>query len=122
MLGICGVLLLLAGCVGLGNNPVATYQKIGERYLIEVTGRRAGWAHDLSKLESYDDRWTFDVPRIDGKIDGTEIRQKVGFYPYVGAITIQGQKMVVKLSVDNYIRHRLDREEWNGSYTLVEKK
>ena len=121
MLPLLGLSLLLAGC-GLGNNPVAIYQKIGDRYLIEVSGRRAGWSHDLTKRESYTARWTFDVPRIDGKIDGKEIRQKPGFYSYVGSITIQDKKMVVRLSVDNYIRHRLDPEEWNGSYTLVEKK
>jgi hypothetical protein len=113
--------IALAGCVGLGNNPVAAYQKIGDRYLIEVTGRRAGWSHDLTKLESYDDRWTFDVPRIDGKIDGKEIRPKPGFLPYVGAITIQGKNMVVSLKVDNYVYKKLEREDYNGSYTLMEK-
>ncbi|MBL9188433.1 MAG: hypothetical protein JNK23_13185 [Opitutaceae bacterium] len=121
VLTILGWVWLLGGCGGLGNNAVATYQKIGDRYLIEVTGRRAGWSHDLSRRESYTDRWTFDVPRINGKIDGKEILQRPGYYPYVGAITIADKKMVVSLSADNYDFRRLEFVEWNGRYTLVEK-
>jgi hypothetical protein len=122
VLSFLSFLLLVSGCLGLGNNQLATFQKIGDRYLIEVTGRRASWSHDLSSLKSYDSSWTFDVPRIDGKIDGKEIRPKPGFLPYVGAITIQSGKMVVDLKVDNYVYHKFEREDWNGSYTLVEKK
>ena len=43
MLTLLGLVVLFAGCVGLGNIPVATYQRIGDRYLIEVTGKRAAW-------------------------------------------------------------------------------
>ena len=114
----------LAGCISANNDQVATYQKVGDRYVIEVTGTRVGMAHDVGQLlehKTYKDRWQFDVPRIEGKIEGKEIRPKPGTYPYVGSITIHERKMIVKLFLDNYDFHRLDAEEYNGSYILVEK-
>jgi hypothetical protein len=125
LLPLVGLLLYFSGCVSAGNNQVATYQKIGDRYLIEVSGTRTEMAHDpieLLKHKTYETRWQFDVPRIDGKIDGKEIRPKKGFLPYVGTITIHGSKMTVSLSSDNYVYKKLERVDWNGSYTLVEKK
>ena len=81
--------------------------------------------HEISQIpnqQSFKERCQFDVPRIEGKIDGKEIHEKPGYYSYVGSITVHGKEMVVKLSADNYDFHRLDRVEWNGTYTLVEKK
>lgn len=80
--------------------------------------------HDLKDLigsKQYSESTEYDVPRVEGKIDGKEIRQKPGFYPYVGSIAIRGENMVVNLSADNYDFHRLDRDYWSGTYTLIEK-
>jgi hypothetical protein len=125
MLSFLGLSSFFAGCVGIENDRVATYQKIDERYLIEVSGTRTAMAHDPSALlrhKTYQKLWQFDVPRVEGKIDGSEIRQKPGFLPYVGSITIHAKKMVVSLAADNYSYHELETVEWNGSYTLIEKK
>ena len=85
-----------------------------------------GMAHDpvgLLQHKTYRESWTFDVPRIDGKIDGKEIPpREQGNCGYIGTISIHDGKMTVSLSFDNYDFHRLDRFSWNGSYTLVEKK
>ncbi|MCX6950866.1 MAG: hypothetical protein NTV51_01570 [Verrucomicrobia bacterium] len=124
---IAALSALLGGCVlvaaaSAGNDEIATYRKVGDRYLIEVTGTRVGVSHDLSKHESYTDSCQFDVPRIEGKIDGQEIRPKKGFLPYVGSIKIRGKEMIVDLQADNYVYHKRERVGWNGRYTIVEKE
>ncbi len=121
---VLGLALFSAGCILLGvqHDKIATYQKIGDRYLIEVTGVGIEWSHDLTQHSRVKESWQFDVPRIDGKIDGREIRQRQGFLPYVGTISIQDNVMTVSLSADNYYYKQLEKEEWNGRYTLVEKK
>lgn len=121
--------LVLAGCVWPGNWPhhddVATYKPVGDRYVIEVYGRALAYSDEIINIVSpktYRTSQQYDVPRIEGKIDGNEIRQKPGYYKYVGSITIHDKEMVIDLSTNNYDEHRLDRDHWSGSYTLVEKK
>jgi len=121
-MGILSLVLVFAACALPGNNQVATYRKVGDHYSIEVYGTRAAWSHDLTGIQSYGDGWAFDVPRIDGTIDGKEIPRPPKTYPLVGTVTIQGSQMVISLSLDKYDLNRQDPIDWNGRYTLVEKK
>jgi hypothetical protein len=119
------VAFLLSGCLRLGRDKIATYQKDGGRYVTELTAATLGMAHDPISLlgvgsKPFKINEQFDVPRIEGKIDGKEILSRG--YGYVGTTLIRDGKMTVSLSIDHYDFHRLDPVEWNGRFTLVEEK
>ncbi|MDR2240710.1 MAG: hypothetical protein LBE33_09730 [Zoogloeaceae bacterium] len=103
------------------NDPIATYRKEGDRYIVEVTGKRLVIAHGSFKFVTVDDKNEFNLPRIEGVIDGSEIHQKPGYYLYAGKIEIRGNIMSVKLSYINSDDNRLDPTVWNGKYILEEK-
>jgi hypothetical protein len=70
--------------------------------------------------KTYPTSQQFDLPRIEGLIEGREIHQKPGHYPYLGSISIHDAKMSVNLSFDNYDDKRIEPCSWNGTYVLVE--
>jgi TonB family protein len=115
--------VLFGGCMLANRNyDDATFRKIGRRYLIEVSGKRRTASHDLQRWGTYEGFCQLDVPRIEGTIDGKEIHQAPGYYPFQGSISIHGREMIVNLKIDNYDFHRLDNFGWNGTYSLEEEK
>lgn len=120
---------LLAGCIWPGNWPhndrTATYKKAGDRYVVEVYGTALSHSDEVVDVifpKTNRRNLQFDLPRIEGKIDGSEIRRQRGKSPFVGSITIQGKRMVIDLSINEVILQRLEPIDWNGTYMLVEKK
>jgi hypothetical protein len=117
----------VAGCAAFGpqKEKVAIYWKSGDRFVIEVAAKVKTHGHDLIDVVRYGtDRETeqFDLPRVEGKIDGAEIHHKAGTYPYVGSITIRDGQMTIDLSWDKYDLKRIEHAYWSGRYVLVEKK
>jgi len=127
LLLLVSLVLCLTGCVGPKphNIETAKYKKVGNRFLVEVTGTRWGVVHDpiaLMAQKTYPASQQFDLPRIEGLIEGREIHQKPGHYSYLGSISIHGATMSVDLTVDNYDDKRVDPCSWNGTYVLVESE
>ena len=113
------------------NHPDATFWKNGDRYIVEVTGKRLYMNHewiDLIKVifsmtrKTFEDKEQFDLPKIEGEIDGREIRQEPGDYPYIGKITIRSNVMTIKISYDNYDDKKTEPISWNGKYKLIENE
>ena len=119
--------MLHNGCVLLWpqNDRIATFEKTNDRYIVEVTGTRIAVGHDLIDVilpHTFKDRQQYDLPRIEGKIDGSEIRHGKGHWPYVGTITIHDKLMTIDLKYDKAVYKRLDKDLYSGRYKLVEKK
>jgi hypothetical protein len=120
---LCFVTLAFA-CSATGNDEQAFFSKQGQRYLVEMKGRRRLMAHDpVSALRghTYEETLTIELPRIHGVVDGSEIPVKPGHLGYAGRVVITGQKM----NVDLYYDDRADKIKvplpWNGDYTLDQK-
>jgi len=123
------IAMLFSGCglFSLGNKKVATFWKEGDRYIVEITCR---YLHPDSfkfsplfiRKEASEYTIQFDLPRIEGEIDGSEIPRKPGYYAIVGKIIIHGDAMQVKLYYDNSDDKKLDALSENGKYTLIERK
>jgi len=119
LIAIC--LVTVAACSRAGNDEHALFTKRGERYLVEMRGRRRLLAHDpFSALRgrTYEETLTIEVPRIEGVIDGAEIPVRPGYLRYTGRVVITKAKMRVELYYDDNTKHPLP---WNGEYTLVQQ-
>jgi hypothetical protein len=104
-----------------GNNKTATIQKVGDQYLVTVTGKRLLMVHDpisLLKRETYLDTFKVTVPRIEGVIDGQEIPTEKGYYKMLGTIVIDGEQMKIDLYYDNFGDKVKDPLSWNGEYKV----
>src|SRR5215208_3737459 len=94
--------LLLCSCTG-GENYEKAYgfEKDGKSF-IELKGKRKLAAHDPGSLvsnETYEDSLVIQVPSLqNGDISGRDIPVKRGHYKYLGNVTIQDDRVQVKLS------------------------
>ena len=116
--------LAAASCHGAKNYEQASYSKQGSGYLIELKGRRYLAAHDpLSAIRgrTYEETYQIEVPRIDGRIDGSEIPVSPGRLKYSGSIEIVQGRMTVRLAYRNTDDTRRDPLSWNGTYALAPK-
>jgi hypothetical protein len=86
-----------------------------------MTGWRLPMAHDPFSLVLNRTRpahFTLTLPRIEGVVEGADVRGSGG-QRYAGRVVITQLKMEVELyDVDGGERHALP---WNGEYTLVYK-
>lgn len=116
---------VLCGCNKSKNYPTAWYVETNGNYVITVSGRRMLMAHDpISALEAktYERSNSFVVPRITGRIEGSEIPRELGYYRYGGYIDISGTSMEMRLWADNTDDHRKEDLTWNGRYTLFKQR
>jgi hypothetical protein len=61
------------------------------------------------------------LPRLTGKVDGSEIPVPDGHYRYVGSVHFVGQTMIVDLYYDNTDDKKLEASAWNGNYLMRHK-
>lgn len=61
---------------------------------------------------------TFTLPRLVGRVDGTEIPIKRGHYRYAGSIRFVERRMIVDLYYIDTDANNLRPSSWNGSYQL----
>jgi hypothetical protein len=116
--------ILASACSGTGNDERAYFAKHGSSYLVELKGQRRLMAHDpVSALRgrTYEETLTFELPRIEGVIEGAEIPVRPGFLRYTGRVVITRGKMKVDLYHDDRDRNRKVPLLWNDEYTLVQK-
>lgn len=120
-IGIC-VAALAAACWerhAERNDERAYFAGDGHIYRVELTGWRFPLVHDpISLLVERTRRaaLTLELPRIEGVIDGTEIRVAPDKLRYGGRVVISNRRMQVDLSYDD------GRPlPWNDEYTLVER-
>jgi hypothetical protein len=112
--------VLAAGCWerhAETNAERAHFVADGPIYRVELTGWRFPLVHDpLSLLLERTRRATFtmDLPRIEGVIDGGEIRVGADKLRYVGRVVVTNRKM----QVDLYYNDRRPLS-WNDEYRLV---
>lgn len=81
-------------------------------------------AHDpisALKAKTYEVSDVFILPRISGRIEGSEIPRKSGLYRLSGYIEISDSNMDVNLLFENTDARRPDPVSWNGKYTLVKQ-
>ena len=104
------------------NYDRATCARQGDVYQIEMRGLRFPLVHDPLSLvlaRTREDRFTLELPRIEGVIDGKEIVRS-GSYRYLGSVVITNGRMKVDLYFpDEDGRRALS---WNDEYTLVPKE
>ena len=70
-------------CSGAKNYEQAYFSKHGSGYLVELKGKRYLLAHDpVSAIlgKTSEETYEIEIPRIDGTIDGSEIRVERGSY------------------------------------------
>ena len=111
-------------CSGTKNYEQAYFSKHGSGYLVELKGKRYLLAHDpVSAIlgKTSEETYEIEIPRIDGTIDGSEIRVERGSYKYSGSIVISQNRMTVNLARPNTDAKRLDPLSWNGRYRLSPK-
>ena len=120
LIAVC--LATLAACSGAGNDERAYFARRGEKYLVELRGRRRLLAHDpisAARGGTYEETLTMELPRIEGVVEGAEIPVRPGYLRYTGRVAITGAKMKVDLYYDDGSKNPLP---WNGEYTLVRKE
>ena len=103
------------------NDDRAYFARDGHIYRVEMKGWRFPLVHDpLSLLleRTYEDTLTLELPRLEGVIEGREIRVSPDKLRYVGRILITDGKMKVDLYYDDDERPRRPLS-WNDEYTLV---
>jgi hypothetical protein len=103
-----------------GNDERAYFSSDGSRYRVELTGWRFPLVHDpLSFVlgRSRKATLTLDLPRIEGVVEGTEIRVDPDKLRYDGRVLIDKGMMRVDLYYGD--GHPLS---WNGEYRLVRKE
>jgi hypothetical protein len=115
--------LLLTSCSdGENYDKAYGFEKDGKSFLM-LKGERQLAAHDPGSLisnETYKDSLVLEVPSLqNGEISSGDIPVKQGRYKYLGSITIQGDRVHVKLSYDNTDDKTIDQVSWNGKYILV---
>jgi hypothetical protein len=92
---------------------------------VELTGTRRLMVHDpISGLfpSTSEVTYTIRVPRILGKVNGSEISVEEGYYKYIGNIIFKDGKMNVDLYYDNTDDGIKTPLSWNDEYTLVIKE
>jgi hypothetical protein len=61
---------------------------------------------------------TFTLPKLAGRVDGSEIPVKKGYYRYAGSIRFVEGRMIVDLYYVDTDDNKLEPVSWNGSYQL----
>ena len=105
------------------NNEIAKIRKFEKKYELTLTGKRMLMSHDLTSIfsnKTYLDTFKITIPRKQGLINGREIKQRKGYYKYLGTITIENNKIDVDLYYDNHDDGIKDPLSWNGKYKLSE--
>ena len=101
------------------NDRRAYFAADGRTYRVELTGWRFPLVHDPISLMVERTRkasLTLDLPRIEGVVDGTEIRVAPDKLSYAGRVVIAGGQIQVDLSYPD------GRPlSWNDEYTLVRR-
>jgi hypothetical protein len=113
-----------ASCSGAKNYEQAYFSKHGSGYLVELKGKRYLLAHDpVSAIlgKTSEETYEIEIPRIDGTIDGSEIRVEPGSHKFNGSILIYQNRMTVNLALPNTDAKRPDPLSWNGRYRLSPK-
>ena len=103
------------------NADRAYFTREGQDYRVEMKGLRFPLVHDPISLlleRTREETFTLELPRIEGVIEGSEIRRS-GDYRYLGRVVITNGKMQVDLYYpDEGARRALS---WNDEYTLLPK-
>ena len=103
------------------NEERAYFVTDGQVFRVEMTGWRLPMVHDPISLllnRTRPETFSMELPRIEGIIDGTEVRRADG-PPCVGRVVITRLTMDVDLYyVDDGQRRPL---AWNGTYKLIQK-
>lgn len=58
------------------------------------------------------------LPRVSGRVDGSEIPFNEGDYAYVGKVEFNGSVMHLDLYYDNTDVKKRTKTAWNGTYEL----
>lgn len=120
IIGLC-LMAFLSSCSSKAENfKDASVAKVGNQYAVTLKGTRVLMAHDpVSMLigGTYIDTETFQVPRIEGVVEGKEIPVEAGHVNYIGRIEFSGTRMKVELYYD-YDKN-IEPVFWNGEYNLV---
>jgi hypothetical protein len=85
-------------------------------YLVELSGKRHRLVHDPVSLivgTSYDETHELELPRLQGTIEGREIKH----FKYGGTIVISDNRMTVALTCGD----AGENSSWNGTYVLSPK-
>ena len=125
LLILVGLALTLTACEWTGNYEDAYFVKSGDRYQVEMKGRRRLMAHDpISGLRgrTYEETLIMDLPRIEGEIAGSEIPVPPDKLKYKGRVVITKAKMKLDLYYDNPGESVSRPLPWNGEYTLVPRE
>lgn len=121
--GILSFLPLLTSHTG--NYKTAIIESRENHFVLTVKGKRLKMAHDPISLflrQTYEDSEAFVVPKKEGLIRGEEIPVGAGAYHFSGTLNIQGDRIEIELSVNNYDDKTTKSSNWNGQYDLVWKK
>jgi hypothetical protein len=115
------LLALISGCASQTNFVRASCRMNLTNYEITLTGTRPSRSHSLIRAvvdPTQEESQTFQVPRISGSVDGSEIPTPHGFYKYGGTIEFQGPQLLVNLHYINTDQNLQDPLSWNGAYQL----
>ena len=116
--------LLFSHSHAQNDKEAVVVEKEGKTYL-RLTGKRKLMAHDpisLLKGEKYKDTVLIEVPSVkDGSIEGANIPVRKGHFNFLGQITIDGNKLIVELMINDTDDNKLRPYSWNGKYILIRK-
>jgi hypothetical protein len=106
------------------NDDRAYFAWDGHNYRVEMKGWRFPLVHDPISLlleRTYEETFTLELPRLEGVIEGSEIRVSPDKLRYVGRVLLTKRKMKVDLYYDDDERPRRPLP-WNDEYTLVPQR
>jgi len=117
--------LILSNRNGSKNYNDAFVEKNNEKSFIKLRGRRSQMVHDPISIflgKTYDDSLLIPLEKMsNGIIKGGDIPREKGYYKYSGNISINGNKIIVSLFVENTDDKIVEPVSWNGEYNLMKK-
>jgi len=115
------ILFLLSACTSSSNDPTAIISGTNGTIQVTVHCMRENMVHDPISIffrSTSPASETFTLPKLVGRVDGSEIPVKKGYYRYAGSIRFVEGRMIVDLYYVDTDDNKLEPVSWNGSYQL----
>jgi hypothetical protein len=114
--------IIISTCSRAKNYKTANIKISDVDTFLVLKGERIPIKHDIGSVfsdETYKDSLIIKIPSLrNGKILGSEIPVKEGYYKYQGYLQIKGKDLQVRLEIINTDDNKIVPETFNGDYVI----